>query len=93
MLEKVKDGEAEMDWLSRHKIALGITFGLEYLDTSHSPCIIHRDLKPANILLDDDMEAKIADFGLAKAMPDARMHISTSKPACTLGYIAPEYLS
>ncbi|GAU46209.1 hypothetical protein TSUD_401700 [Trifolium subterraneum] len=76
MLEKVKDGEAEMDWLSRHKIALGITFGLEYLDTSHSPCIIHRDLKPANILLDDDMEAKIADFGLAKAMPDARVPVN-----------------
>ncbi|GAU40414.1 hypothetical protein TSUD_136610 [Trifolium subterraneum] len=91
MLTKVERGEAELDWLSRHKIALGIAAGLEYLHTSHSPRIIHRDLKPANILLDDDMEARIADFGLAKAMPDAQTHISTSKVAGTVGYIAPEY--
>ncbi|CAJ2660717.1 unnamed protein product [Trifolium pratense] len=91
MLTKVQRGEAELDWLSRHKIALGIAAGLEYLHTSHSPRIIHRDLKPANILLDDDMEARIADFGLAKAMPDAETHISTSKVAGTVGYIAPEY--
>ncbi|PNX70010.1 leucine-rich repeat receptor-like serine threonine tyrosine-protein kinase sobir1-like protein, partial [Trifolium pratense] len=58
MLTKVQRGEAELDWLSRHKIALGIAAGLEYLHTSHSPRIIHRDLKPANILLDDDMEAR-----------------------------------
>jgi tRNA A-37 threonylcarbamoyl transferase component Bud32 len=91
MLTKVERGEAELDWLSRHKIALGIAAGLEYLHVSHSPRIIHRDLKPANILLDDDMEARIADFGLAKAMPDAQTHISTSKVAGTVGYIAPEY--
>jgi serine/threonine protein kinase len=91
MLTKVERGEAELDWLSRHKIALGVAAGLEYLHMSHSPRIIHRDLKPANILLDDDMEARIADFGLAKAMPDAQTHISTSKVAGTVGYIAPEY--
>ncbi|CAL5203246.1 unnamed protein product [Lathyrus oleraceus] len=91
MLHKVEIGEAELDWLTRHRIALGIAEGLEYLHTSHSPRIIHRDLKPANILLDDDMEARIADFGLAKAMPDAQTHISTSNVAGTVGYIAPEY--
>lgn len=91
VLHRVEKGEMELDWLSRHKIALGITAGLEYLHTSHSPRIIHRDLKPANILLDDDMEARIADFGLAKAMPDAQTHISTSNVAGTVGYIAPEY--
>jgi serine/threonine protein kinase len=91
MLTKVERGEAELDWLSRHKIALGVAAGLEYLHMSHSPRIIHRDLKPANILLDDDMEARIADFGLAKTMPDAQTHISTSKVAGTVGYIAPEY--
>lgn len=81
----------ELDWLSRHRIAIGIAAGLEYLHISHTPRIIHRDLKPANILLDDDMEARIADFGLAKAVPDAHTHVSTSNIAGTVGYIAPEY--
>jgi serine/threonine protein kinase len=91
MLTKFERGEAELDWLSRHKIVLGIAAGLEYLHMSHSPCIIHRDLKPANILLDDDMEARIANFGLAVAMPDGQTHISTTCVAGTVGYIAPEY--
>ncbi|KAL2346981.1 hypothetical protein Fmac_000981 [Flemingia macrophylla] len=90
-LSKVERGEAELDWLLRHKIALGVASGLEYLHMNHSPRIIHRDLKPANILLDDDMEARIADFGLAKAMPDYKTHITTSNVAGTVGYIAPEY--
>ncbi|XP_040987193.1 leucine-rich repeat receptor-like serine/threonine/tyrosine-protein kinase SOBIR1 [Juglans microcarpa x Juglans regia] len=91
MLHDVSQGNKELDWLARHRIALGVAAGLEYLHLHHSPRIIHRDLKPANILLDDDMEARIADFGLAKAMPDANTHISTSNVAGTVGYIAPEY--
>ncbi|MED6127693.1 Leucine-rich repeat receptor-like serine/threonine/tyrosine-protein kinase sobir1 [Stylosanthes scabra] len=91
LLNKVQAGEAELDWLSRHRIAIGVASGLEYLHMNHTPKIIHRDLKPGNILLDDDMEARIADFGLAKAMPDAQTHITTSKIAGTVGYIAPEY--
>lgn len=91
LLNKVRNGETELDWLARHKIAIGIASGLEYLHMNHSPRIIHRDLKPANVLLDDDMEARIADFGLAKAMPDAQTHVTTSVVAGTVGYIAPEY--
>ncbi|KAG6635034.1 leucine-rich repeat receptor-like serine/threonine/tyrosine-protein kinase SOBIR1 [Carya illinoinensis] len=91
MLQDVSHGNKQLDWLARHRIALGVAAGLEYLHMNHSPRIIHRDLKPANILLDDDMEARIADFGLAKAMPDANTHISTSNVAGTVGYIAPEY--
>lgn len=91
MLHRVEKGEAELDWLTRHNIAVGVAAGLEYLHMSHSPRIIHRDLKPANILLDDDMEARIADFGLAKAMPEAQTHVTTSNVAGTVGYIAPEY--
>ncbi|MQL69745.1 hypothetical protein Taro_002047 [Colocasia esculenta] len=79
------------EWPARHRIARGIAAGLEYLHTQHSPRIIHRDLKPANILLDDNMEARIADFGLAKAMPDAHTHVTTSNVAGTVGYISPEY--
>ncbi|KAE9608547.1 hypothetical protein Lal_00020765 [Lupinus albus] len=90
-LNKVEAGESKLDWLTRHKIAVGIAAGLEYLHLNHSPRIIHRDLKPANVLLDDDMEARIADFGLAKSMPDAQTHITTSNVAGTVGYIAPEY--
>lgn len=91
ILEKVSNGTYELDWTARHKIALGVASGLEYLHLNHSPKIIHRDLKPGNVLLDDDMEARIADFGLAKAVPDAHTHITTSNVVGTLGYIAPEY--
>jgi tRNA A-37 threonylcarbamoyl transferase component Bud32 len=90
-LNHVTEGRRELDWLARHRIAVGVASGLEYLHLSHSPRIIHRDLKPANVLLDDSMEARIADFGLAKAMPDAQTHITTSNVAGTVGYIAPEY--
>ncbi|KAG8378710.1 hypothetical protein BUALT_Bualt07G0013600 [Buddleja alternifolia] len=90
-LQQVTEGKRELDWRARFKIALGIASGLEYLHMNHSPRIIHRDLKPANVLLDDEMEARIADFGLAKAVPDAHTHVTTSNVAGTLGYIAPEY--
>ncbi|KAJ4712466.1 Receptor-like protein kinase [Melia azedarach] len=91
ILNDVSQGRIELDWLARHKIALGVAAGLEYLHMNHSPRIIHRDLKPANVLLDEDMEARIADFGLAAAMPDAQTHITTSNVAGTVGFIAPEY--
>ncbi|KAA0057804.1 leucine-rich repeat receptor-like serine/threonine/tyrosine-protein kinase SOBIR1 [Cucumis melo var. makuwa] len=91
MLNQVSAGVKELDWLTRHNIALGVASGLEYLHMNHTPRIIHRDLKPANVLLDDDMEARIADFGLAKAMPDAQTHMTASNVAGTVGYIAPEY--
>lgn len=91
LLEKVSNGTRELDWPARHKIALGVASGLEYLHMNHRPQIIHRDLKPGNVLLDDDMEARITDFGLAKAVPDACTHITTSNVAGTLGFIAPEY--
>ncbi|KAE8684017.1 Leucine-rich repeat receptor-like serine/threonine/tyrosine-protein kinase SOBIR1 [Hibiscus syriacus] len=91
LLHQVSEGTRELDWPARQRIAVGIAAGLEYLHMHHSPRIIHRDLKPGNILLDDDMEARIADFGLAKTMPDANTHVTTSNLAGTVGYIAPEY--
>jgi len=84
-------GVAGLSWPARLRVAVGVAAGLEYLHVSHHPQIIHRDLKPANILLDDDLEPRIADFGLAKAMPDAQTHVTASHVAGTLGYIAPEY--
>ncbi|MCD7468684.1 Leucine-rich repeat receptor-like serine/threonine/tyrosine-protein kinase sobir1 [Datura stramonium] len=91
ILQQVREGTRELDWSARHRIAIGIAAGLEYLHINHTQRIIHRDLKPGNVLLDDDMEARIADFGLAKAVPDAHTHITTSNVAGTIGYIAPEY--
>jgi hypothetical protein len=84
-------GAGGLSWPARLRVAVGVAAGLEYLHVSHQPQIIHRDLKPANILLDDDLEARIADFGLAKAMPDSHTHVTASNVAGTLGYIAPEY--
>jgi len=90
-LTRVRDGTLELAWPIRHKIALGIASGLQYLHYNSTPKIIHRDLKPGNILLDEDFEARIADFGLAKALPEAATHASSSNVAGTVGYIAPEY--
>ncbi|RHN39184.1 putative transferase, protein kinase RLK-Pelle-DSLV family [Medicago truncatula] len=65
-------------------------FGLEYLHNGCNLPIMHRDMKPSNILLDDNMQAKIADFGLSRAFAnDVDSHIST-RPAGTRGYIDPE---
>ncbi|KAG9446471.1 hypothetical protein H6P81_012599 [Aristolochia fimbriata] len=90
-LNEVSAGRRELEWAARHRIACGIAAGLEYLHLHHSPRIIHRDLKPANVLLDDDLVARITDFGLAKGLPEANTHMTTSNVVGTLGFIAPEY--
>ncbi|KAF8407048.1 hypothetical protein HHK36_006173 [Tetracentron sinense] len=85
-------GQPTMDWATRMKIALGSAKGLAYLHEDCHPKIIHRDIKTANILLDFNFEAQVADFGLAKFIPDANTHIST-RIMGTFGYVAPEYAS
>ncbi|XP_030952784.1 cysteine-rich receptor-like protein kinase 2 [Quercus lobata] len=79
-----------LNWKQRIDIILGTARGLAYLHEEFHVCIIHRDIKTGNILLDDDLQPKIADFGLARLLPEDKTHLST-KFAGTLGYTAPEY--
>ncbi|KAH9727167.1 leucine-rich repeat receptor-like serine/threonine/tyrosine-protein kinase SOBIR1 [Citrus sinensis] len=91
VLYDVSKGRRELEWLSRHKIALAVASGLEYLHMHHSARVIHRDIKPANVLIDDDMEARISGFDLAILMPDGLTQIDTMYVVGTPRYIAPEY--
>ncbi|XP_019172332.1 PREDICTED: cysteine-rich receptor-like protein kinase 2 [Ipomoea nil] len=79
-----------LNWKQRVDIILGTAKGLAYLHEQLDVCIIHRDIKSSNILLDDEFQPKIADFGLARLLPENKSHLTT-KFAGTLGYTAPEY--
>ncbi|XP_022921568.1 LRR receptor-like serine/threonine-protein kinase FEI 2 [Cucurbita moschata] len=80
-----------LDWSARLNIALGTARGLAYLHHDCCPKIVHCNIKSSNILLDENLEAHVADFGLAKLSVDGDSHI-TPVVAGTFGYLAPEYL-
>ncbi|KAI3502735.1 hypothetical protein L1887_30998 [Cichorium endivia] len=79
-----------LNWKQRCDIIFGTAKALAYLHEQYHVTIIHRDINPHNILLDDDFQPKIADFGLARLLPEDQTHLST-RVAGTFGYIAPEY--
>lgn len=79
-----------LDWDKRFKIASGAARGLAFLHHGFIPHIIHRDIKASNILLNEDFEPKVADFGLARLISACKTHITT-EVAGTFGYIPLEY--
>ncbi|XAR58677.1 Non-specific serine/threonine protein kinase [Bertholletia excelsa] len=86
---KNQGGRLLVDWVTRYNIAVGVAQGLSYLHHDCHPPVIHRDVKSNNILLDANLEARIADFGLARMM--LKKNETLSMVAGSYGYIAPEY--
>ncbi|WOL11352.1 putative inactive leucine-rich repeat receptor-like protein kinase [Canna indica] len=79
-----------LSWPDRFKIAIGTAKGLVHLHQAFRPSIIHYNLKPSNILLDEDCQPKISDFGLAKLLQKLDKHVISSRFQSAMGYMAPE---
>ncbi|KAL8134277.1 hypothetical protein AgCh_009353 [Apium graveolens] len=75
----------------RYKVGLGVAEALEYLHSTSSKPVIHRDVKSSNILLSEDFEPQLSDFGLATWASTTSSHITCTDVAGTFGYLAPEY--
>ncbi|KDP29514.1 hypothetical protein JCGZ_19227 [Jatropha curcas] len=89
--DKTKGGYSRLDWAARKKIAIGSARGLAFLHHSCIPHIIHRDMKSSNVLLDENFEARVSDFGMARLVNALDTHLSVSTLAGTPGYVPPEY--
>ncbi|KAI4987773.1 probable receptor-like serine/threonine-protein kinase At5g57670 [Hordeum vulgare subsp. vulgare] len=96
-LEEILHGEKEckgsrLDWPERFKVAVGVARALNYLHSGGGKRpVIHRDIKSSNILISEDCEPKLCDFGLALWAVDAAAQVTGDDLAGTFGYLAPEY--
>ncbi|PIA24724.1 hypothetical protein AQUCO_68600001v1, partial [Aquilegia coerulea] len=85
-----------LSFIQRLNIAIDVASALDYLHNRCQPGVVHCDLKPSNVLLDDDMTARVADFGIAKMFSAASYDSAQSQPSSdvirgSIGYVAPEY--
>ncbi|KAG4175995.1 hypothetical protein ERO13_A11G224700v2 [Gossypium hirsutum] len=91
VLHDQKKSGIKLNWAARRKIAIGAARGLAFLHHNCTPHIIHRDMKSSNVLLDENLEARISDFGMARLVSAMDTHLSVSTLAGTPGYVPPEY--
>ncbi|KAK9135024.1 hypothetical protein Syun_014354 [Stephania yunnanensis] len=86
-----KNEKYSFGWEERYKVAIGVAEALEYLHGGSAKPVIHRDVKSSNILLSDDFDPQLSDFGLATWASTSSSHVTCTDVAGTFGYLAPEY--
>ncbi|KAL0743389.1 hypothetical protein Bca4012_084902 [Brassica carinata] len=82
--------QGHLTWEARIKVLVGTAKALAYLHEAIEPKVVHRDIKSSNILMNDNFDAKLSDFGLAKLLGADKSYVST-RVMGTFGYVAPEY--